>query len=134
MRRSHHRLPVMLNTLELREIQNLRMAKGFPDGSSGKEFTCQCRRHRRCGFDPWVRKIPWRRERQSTPIFLPGKSHDRGGWWATVHGVAKSRTRLRNLTFTFGTLWTVAHQAPLSWDFPGKSTGVGCHCLHQKIG
>ena len=29
----------------------------------------------RCGFDPWVRKIPWRRKWQSTPVFLPGKSH-----------------------------------------------------------
>ena len=27
------------------------------------------------------------------------------------------------------TPWTVAYQAPLSWDFPGKSTGVGCQCL-----
>ena len=27
------------------------------------------------------------------------------------------------------TLWTVAHQAPLSMDFPGKNTGVGCHFL-----
>ena len=27
------------------------------------------------------------------------------------------------------TLWTVACQAPLSMDFPGRSTGVGCHCL-----
>ena len=26
------------------------------------------------------------------------------------------------------TPWTVAYQAPPSWDFPGKSTGVGCHC------
>ena len=31
----------------------------------------------------------------------------------------------------FATLWTVAHQAPLSWDFPGKNTGVGCHFLIQ---
>ena len=30
---------------------------GFPGGASGKESTGQCRRHRRCGFDPWVRKI-----------------------------------------------------------------------------
>ena len=29
----------------------------------------------------------------------------------------------------FLTPWTAAHQAPLSMDFPGKSTGVGCHCL-----
>ena len=34
--------------------------------------TCQCRR---CGFDPWVGKIPWRRKWQPTPIFLPGKFH-----------------------------------------------------------
>ena len=27
------------------------------------------------GFDPWVRKIPWRREWQPTSVFLPGKSH-----------------------------------------------------------
>ena len=37
-----------------------------------KESTCQCRRHR---FDPWVGKIPWRREWQPTPVMLPGKSH-----------------------------------------------------------
>ena len=28
-----------------------------------------------CGFDPWVRKIPWRRKQQPTPVFFPGKSH-----------------------------------------------------------
>ena len=38
---------------------------------SGKESTCQCRRLK---FDPWVRKIPWRRKWQPAPIFLPGKS------------------------------------------------------------
>ena len=32
----------------------------------------QCRRP---SFDPWVRKIPWRREWQSSPVFLPGESH-----------------------------------------------------------
>ena len=30
----------------------------------------------RCGFNPWVRKIPWRRKWQPTPVFLPGKSHE----------------------------------------------------------
>ena len=42
---------------------------------SGKESACQCRRHKRCGFDPWVGKIPLRRKWESTAIFLPGKSH-----------------------------------------------------------
>ena len=31
---------------------------------------------RRPGFNPWVGKIPWRRKRQPTPVFLPGKSHE----------------------------------------------------------
>ena len=30
---------------------------------------------RRLGFDPWVQKIPWRREWQLTPVFLPGEFH-----------------------------------------------------------
>ena len=42
---------------------------------SGKESTCQCRRCRRHGFNPRVRKIPWRRKWQPTPVFLPGKFH-----------------------------------------------------------
>ena len=51
---------------------------GFPGGASGKEPTCQRRRRKRRGFNPWVRKIPWRRECQHslpTAAFLPGKSH-----------------------------------------------------------
>ena len=45
-------------------------------------------------FDPWVAKTPWSRKWQPTTVFLPGKFHDRGAWRATVHGVAKSQTRL----------------------------------------
>ena len=43
----------------------------FPRGSSTEEAACQCRRHKRCGFDPWVGKIPLRRAWQPTPVFLP---------------------------------------------------------------
>ena len=53
----------------------LYMYMSFPGGASGKEPTCQCIRHKRPGFDPWVRKIPWRRKWQPSPLFLPGKSH-----------------------------------------------------------
>ena len=45
---------------------------GFPGGSVVKESTCQCRR---CRFDLWVGKIPWRRKWQPTPVFLLGESH-----------------------------------------------------------
>ena len=50
---------------------------GFPGGGSSKESICQCRRHRR-GFDPWVRKKPWRRAWWPTAVFLPGESRPLG--------------------------------------------------------
>ena len=46
---------------------------GFPGGVSGKELACQCRRCKRCGFNPWVAKIPCRKKWQPTPVFLPEK-------------------------------------------------------------
>ena len=45
---------------------------GFPGISDGKESACQSRR---CSFNPWVGKIPWRRAWQLTLVFLPGESH-----------------------------------------------------------
>ena len=48
---------------------------GLPRWLSGKESACQCRRPKRCRFDPWVGKMPWRRAWPPTPVFLPGKSH-----------------------------------------------------------
>ena len=63
---------------------------GFPGGTSGKEPPCQCRRCRRLGFDPWVRKIPWKKKWQPTPVFLPGELMDGGAWWAKVHRATES--------------------------------------------
>ena len=50
------------------------IASNHQGGASGKEPACQCRRLKRCRFDPRVRKIPWRRAWQPTPVFLPRKS------------------------------------------------------------
>ena len=47
----------------------------LPRWLSGKEPACQGKKRRRCGFDPQVRKIPWRMKWQATLVFLPGKSH-----------------------------------------------------------
>ena len=47
---------------------------GFLGLTSDKGLTCHCRRCERRGFDPWVRKIPWRSAGQPTPVFLPGES------------------------------------------------------------
>ena len=50
--------------------------RGFPRGDSGKDSTCQCRGRKGLRFDPWVKKTSWRRKWQSTPVFLPGESHE----------------------------------------------------------
>ena len=42
---------------------------------SGKDSACQCTRHKRCEFNPWVRKIPWSKKWQPTPVFFPRKFH-----------------------------------------------------------
>ena len=49
---------------------------GFPGGTSGKELSCQCRRHKRYEFDPWFRQIPWRRSWPHTIVFSPRESHE----------------------------------------------------------
>ena len=52
---------------------SLTKEKGFPGGPALKNLpACQYRGH---GVDPWVRKTPWRREWQPTPVFLPGAFH-----------------------------------------------------------
>ena len=60
----------------------------FPGDASDKEPACQFRRHKRCRFDSWVEKIPWRRTWQPTPVFLPGESH--GQWNLLGYWVVKS--------------------------------------------
>ena len=44
--------------------------RGLPRWHRGKEPACQCRRHKRCEFDPWMAKIPWRRQWLPTQVFL----------------------------------------------------------------
>ena len=76
-----------------------------PRWRSGKESFCQWRRCKRHGFNPWVRKISWRRKWQHTPVFMPGKSHgQRSLAGSSVYG-----------------------------DSLDKNTGVGCHALLQGI-
>ena len=72
----------------------------LPRWLNGKESTCQCRRHRRHEFDPWVGKVPWRRKWQPMPVFLSGESHGPRSLWTIVHGVPKTWTRLSVHTHT----------------------------------
>ena len=77
----------------------------FPGGASGKEPACQCRRHKRRGFDPWVEKIPWRRAWQPTPVSLPGESHGQrslGGYSPRGRRVGQNWS---DLVHTQGAVW-----------------------------
>ena len=67
---------------------------------SGKESACQCRRRKRCGFNPWVGKVPCSRKWQSISVSLPGNPMNRGAWQAAVHGVTQSQTGLSTPTPT----------------------------------
>ena len=64
---------------------------GLPWWLSGKESACQCRR---CRFNHWVRKIPWRRKWQPQPVFLPGKFHGQRSLKDYSPWGRKSRTKL----------------------------------------
>ena len=53
-------------------LLSISLLLGFPGGSDGKESACNSGN---LGFDPWVGKIPWRREQLPTPGFWPGEFH-----------------------------------------------------------
>ena len=94
---------------------------GIPRGLSGKESTCQCRKHR---FDPWVEKIPWSRAWHPIPVFLPGESRGQrklAGYSPQGH---KSQTQLK---------WLMTHAhisifAPtFTYHDPDNHNGVITH-------
>ena len=91
---------------------------GFPGGISGKELACQCRRHKRRGFNPWVRKIPWSREWQPTLIFLLRKFH---GQWSLVGyspwGLEEWDTTELAHTHTHTHTHNVVHYIPMTYLF-----------------
>ena len=124
---------------------------------SWERISLQCRRP---GLNPWVGKIPWRRERLPIPVFWPGEFQ---GLYSP--GVAKSQTRLNNFHFNAETpnnvprdsanwylhmiLWTLQieewvreshsvmsdslqpHGLHSPWNSPGQNTGVGSLSLLQ---
>ena len=101
----------------------------------------------RPGFDPWVAKIPWRRESLPTPVFWPGEFHGLYSPWGRKESETTEWPLLSlSLTFSFitkvkllscvqlfATPWTVPARLLHPWDFPGKIPGVGCHYLLQGI-
>ena len=74
----------------------------------------------------------WRRQWHPTPeLFCLENPMDGGAWWAAVHGVSKSQTRLSDFTFIFTFMHWRRKWQPTPVFFPGESQGwgslVGCH-------
>ena len=77
---------------------------GLPRWLSGKESACQCRRR---GFDPWARKIPWRRKWQTPSTILAWKTP-----WTEAPG------RLQSMgwqSWTWLTEYTHMHTQQIPW-------------------
>ena len=83
--------------LQARILEWVAVSFSIPGGTTGKEPACQCRRCKRCRFDPWVGKIPWRRAWQPTPVFLPGEPQGQRslvGYGPQGHRVGHDRSSL----------------------------------------
>ena len=84
-----------LNLIQTKQLSGKNLpvvsrSMGFPGGASDKESTYYCRRHKRNGSDPWVRKMPRGRKWLPTPVILPGQFHGQRSLRATVRGTRLS--------------------------------------------
>ena len=86
----------------------------------------------RPGFDPWVRKIPWRRKWHPTPVLLPGKSHGQRSLVGYSPWGRKELDTTEQLHFHFQETGVLSldledplaegiatHSSPLAWRIPG---------------
>jgi len=71
----HPQTPALLNVPLNHFCIELFGRVGLPRWFSGSKIFLKCKRCRRPRFDPWVRKVPWRRAGQPPPVFLPGECH-----------------------------------------------------------
>ena len=88
-------------------------ALGFLGGASGKEPSCQCKRCKRLGFDPWVRDDSLEEGMATSSSILTWRiPMVRGAYWAMVPRFTKSWTQLKQIS-THVRLWPACF-------FPGK--------------
>ena len=79
------------------QLSNLHFTVGFPGGASGKEPACQCRRHKRLRFDPWIGKVSGGGNGNPFQYSCLENPMERGAWWTTVHRVQRVRHAWCNL-------------------------------------
>ena len=70
-----------------------------------------------CGFDPWVGKIPWRRERLSTPVFWPGEFHGLYNPWGRKES---------DMTNTFTLILSCSCPLPFTFNYSSFLSHVCC--------
>ena len=99
------------------------MLGAHPHWLSIKESSCQCRRHRRHRFDPWVVKIPSRSKWQPAPVVLPGESRGQ-------RSLAGYSPRGHKEPDTIGQAHTASVSAQRQWRL---GTGQGA-CFTQTLG
>ena len=95
-------------------MQSFDWGRGFTGVSDCKESACNARRPR---FDPWVRKMLWRREWLPTPVFLPRESHGQrsvAGYSPWVHKELDTTEQLTLLSYVGRIDWTIGHVVELS--------------------
>ena len=96
--------------LQTNKPLDLSFSKGFPGGTTGKESICQCRRCKRQGFDPWVRKKPWGRKYHLLQYSSLGNPMNRGAWWAIVHGITESDVTEQRKKVSWGVNLNTLHR------------------------
>ena len=115
--------------------------RGFPGGSDDKESAFTDLLCRRPGLDPWVGKIPWRREWLPTPAFLPGEFHGYTitfleDWTPKRSFLGKKRMCVLSCSVVSNSLQPHGLKPARllrPWNSPGKNTGVASHSLLQGI-
>ena len=104
---------------------------GCPGGTVVKNLAVNAREQQEKWVWFRVRKIPWRRNWQPTPVFLPGKSH---GQRSLVGFSPCMYAKLVQLCLTLCDLTDCSLPgSSVHGDSLGKNTGVGCHALLQGI-
>ena len=98
---------------------------GFPGDSVGKE-PLPMQETQGHGFNPWVRKIPWRRKWQPFPVFLPGKFHGQrslAGYSPCGH---------KELDMTELSL-SLSHTHTYTQPLQGRGSSIGIKCQLDKV-
>ena len=96
----------------------------------------------RPGFDPWVGKIPWKREKLPPPIFWPGEFHRLNSPWghkelanekfsSILNILSELEVKSESRSVMSDSLWPHGLYSP--WNSPGQNTGVGSLSLLQGI-